>query len=101
MKPDLEEIAFSNQSAFEAWLAGQHADSPGIWLKIAKKGSGIPSISYAEAVEVALCYGWIDGQSKSIDEAWYKQRFVPRRPKSVWSKINIARTEKLRHAYII
>jgi len=95
MKPDLEEKAFASQAVFEAWLRTHHKTSPGIWLTFPKKGSGIPTVTYAEAVEIALCYGWIDGQAKTIDETWYKQRYVPRRPKSVWSKINVGKVEAL------
>ena len=88
MKEDYELKKFATQRSFEQWLAKNHAKAPGIRIHIAKKGSGIRSINYAEALEVALCYGWIDGQSKSIDEEWYWQRFTPRRARSVWSKRN-------------
>ena len=88
MKEDYELKKFATQRSFEQWLAKNHAKVPGVRIHIAKKGSGIRSINYAEALEVALCYGWIDGQSKSIDEEWYWQRFTPRRTRSVWSKRN-------------
>ncbi len=94
-KHDLPIIAFASQEAWEAWLAEHHATSDGVWLKIAKKESGIPSVSYAEALDVALCYGWIDGQSRRLDETWYLQRFTPRRARSKWSKINRAKAEEL------
>ena len=79
---------FASGAEWEAWLAEQHAVSPGVWIKLAKKGSGIPSVTYAEALDAALCYGWIDGQSRGLDDTWYLQRFTRRGPRSVWSKIN-------------
>ncbi len=85
---DLPIIAFATQHAWEAWLEEGHVDSPGIWLKIAKKEMGVPSVTYAEAVESALCYGWIDGQKASFDGGYWLQRFTPRRPKSIWSRVN-------------
>jgi uncharacterized protein YdeI (YjbR/CyaY-like superfamily) len=89
MQPgDLPTLGFADPAAWESWLAEQHAESPGVWLKIPKKGSGCPGISYAEALEVALCYGWIDGQKGRLDEDYWAQRFTPRRPGSRWSKIN-------------
>lgn len=81
-------IAFSSRAEWRSWLDEQHETSPGLWLKIAKKGSGIDTVSYAEAVEVALCYGWIDGQSGKYDDEYWLQRFTPRKPRSNWSKIN-------------
>ena len=81
-------IPFASPGEWESWLAENHASSGGLWVKIAKKEAGVASISYAQALEVALCYGWIDGQSKSIDEDWYYQRFTPRRSRSLWSKRN-------------
>lgn len=79
---------FATQHDWEAWLAEHYADPTGIWLKIAKKATGTHSISYAEALEGALCYGWIDGQKAAFDEHYWLQKFTPRRPKSVWSQIN-------------
>jgi uncharacterized protein YdeI (YjbR/CyaY-like superfamily) len=87
-KQELPITPFESQQAWEKWLAKNHATSQGLWLKLAKNGSGIASVSYAEALEVALCYGWIDGQKGSFDEQYWLQRFTPRRPKSKWSKIN-------------
>jgi uncharacterized protein YdeI (YjbR/CyaY-like superfamily) len=81
-------MAFESRAEFAGWLAREHAASAGIWLAIAKKGSGRPTISYAEAVEVALCHGWIDGQKRPLDDAAWLQRFIPRRKGSRWSKIN-------------
>jgi uncharacterized protein YdeI (YjbR/CyaY-like superfamily) len=88
MKEDYPLRAFATARAFETWLARNHAEADGIRIEIAKKASGIRSVDYAQALEIALCYGWIDGQSKSIDEHWYWQRFTPRRAKSLWSKRN-------------
>jgi uncharacterized protein YdeI (YjbR/CyaY-like superfamily) len=81
-------IAFASRADWAAWLHEHHGDADGIWLKLAKKGSGIASVTQSEAVEVALCYGWIDGQAKPIDDDHWLQRFTPRRPRSRWSKRN-------------
>ncbi len=94
-KPDLPVIPFSSPSEWEQWLEQNHAISKGIWLQMYKKGSGIATVYYAEALDVALCYGWIDGQLKSIDELSYMQRFTPRRPRSIWSKRNIEHIARL------
>jgi uncharacterized protein YdeI (YjbR/CyaY-like superfamily) len=85
---DLPIIPFATQQDWEAWLEEHHADAKGIWLKFAKKEAGIASVSYMEAVESALCYGWIDAQKASFDEQYWLQKFTPRSPKSVWSKVN-------------
>jgi uncharacterized protein YdeI (YjbR/CyaY-like superfamily) len=87
-KPDYPVEFFADAVAFEKWLAKNHAKAPGVWLRFAKKGSGITSLDYKGALDVALCYGWIDSQSKSIDATWYQQKFTPRGPKSIWSKVN-------------
>jgi uncharacterized protein YdeI (YjbR/CyaY-like superfamily) len=81
-------ISFAAQQDWEAWLREHHTASTGMWLKIAKKDTGIPSLSYAEAVESALCYGWIDGQKAWCDEQYWLQKFTPRGPKSLWSQVN-------------
>lgn len=81
-------ISFKNQSEFESWLNKSFEKKEGIWLKFYKRGSGIETVSYAEALDVALCYGWIDGQAKTYDEKSYLQKFTPRRSKSIWSKRN-------------
>ena len=78
---------FKSQKDWEAWLERNH-ESPGIWVKLAKKGSGVRSVTYQEAVDSALCYGWIDGQAKSMDEIFYLQRFTPRTATSHWSPTN-------------
>jgi uncharacterized protein YdeI (YjbR/CyaY-like superfamily) len=84
-------LSFESAEAFHAWLAANHAESDGLWIKFAKKGSGIPSVVYAEALDSALCHGWIDGQAKSVDEKHYLQRFTPRRKRSPWSKRNVGK----------
>jgi uncharacterized protein YdeI (YjbR/CyaY-like superfamily) len=81
-------VSFATARAWTTWLAAHHALSKGVWLKIAKKGSGRPSVSYAEALEVAITWGWIDGQKGKFDETWWLQKFTPRGPRSVWSKVN-------------
>jgi uncharacterized protein YdeI (YjbR/CyaY-like superfamily) len=88
-------IAYQSPAAWEAWLEENHASSDGLWLKIAKKASGIPSITYQEAVDWALCYGWIDGQRQSFDEQWFLQRFTPRRSRSRWSQVNREKVQTL------
>lgn len=82
---------FADAKAWQRWLARNHGKSRGLWIRLAKKGSGIASITYPEAVEHALCWGWIDGQVRSVDATWYVQRFTPRGPTSIWSKINRAK----------
>ena len=88
-------IAFKTSETFETWLAAHYDNSNGLWLKIFKKNSGEKTITYAEALDVALCYGWIDGQKQSFDEQAWLQKFCPRREKSIWSKINIGHVERL------
>ncbi len=88
-------IAFESAAAWEAWLADNHGAADGVWIKIAKKSSGIPTVTHGEALEVALCYGWIDGQRNRFDDQWFLQRFTPRRPRSKWSKINRGNAERL------
>lgn len=88
-------IEFKSSEAFENWLIKNNDNSIGLWLKIYKKDSGKKTISYAEALDVALCFGWIDGQKNSYDEQAYLQKFCPRREKSIWSKINIGHVERL------
>jgi uncharacterized protein YdeI (YjbR/CyaY-like superfamily) len=93
--PELPSLSFANPRAFESWLSKNHAKSNGLWIRMAKKSSGIVSITYPEAVETALCWGWIDGQNRRIDESWFAQKFTPRRPRSVWSKINCEKATAL------
>ena len=88
-------MAFRDAAAFEAWLDANIDQQAGVWLKIAKKGSGIPTLTDAEAVDIGLCYGWISGQRRSCDEVYYLQKYVPRRRRSRWSKVNVAKVEAL------
>ena len=92
---DLPVMAFPDQEAFEAWLEVEHARSPGIYVKVAKKGTGVPSVSYPELVESALCFGWIDGRVNRLDDRFYLQRMTPRRSRSIWSQKNVAAVEAL------
>ncbi|HEY9024464.1 MAG TPA: YdeI/OmpD-associated family protein [Burkholderiaceae bacterium] len=92
---DIESTLFKNAKAFEAWLRKNHAKSDGLWLRIAKRGAGEPSVTYPEAVEIALCWGWIDGQKKGLDDQHFLQRFTPRRARSIWSKINVDKVAAL------
>ena len=85
---DLPVMSFASQDDWETWLAGQHQTSSGLWLKIAKKDAGPRTVSYQEALVVALCFGWIDGQKRAFDEVHWLQRFTPRKAKSKWSRIN-------------
>ncbi|MDX3456912.1 YdeI/OmpD-associated family protein [Streptomyces sp. ME02-8801-2C] len=88
MTQDVESIAFDSAEDFEAWLAENHDTPAGIWLKLRKKSPGVVTLDYAQALDVALCYGWIDGQKARLDDQWWLQRFTPRRPRSRWSKVN-------------
>jgi uncharacterized protein YdeI (YjbR/CyaY-like superfamily) len=88
---ELPILTFKTRAAWRKWLDKNHSSAEGVWLQYAKKGSGIQTIAYVEAVEVALCYGWIDGLTKTIDDDYYKQRFTPRRKRSNWSKTNVER----------
>lgn len=92
---DLETRFFADAGEFEAWLEEHGADAPGVLVKMAKKGTGIPSLNWKVGVEVALCFGWIDGQSRRVDDTWFLQRFTPRRPRSLWSKVNREKAEGL------
>ncbi|GAA3289568.1 YdeI family protein [Streptomyces cinereospinus] len=85
---DLEIVACESAEAFQAWLGEHHAVSPGIWLKLRKKGPGIAALDYTQALDAALRYGWIDGQKAKFDDQWWLQRFTPRKPRSKWSKAN-------------
>ena len=92
---DADELTFSDAAAFEAWLERHVDHRPGVWLKLAKAGPGIPSLSSDEAVDVGLCFGWISGQRKSLDDRYYLQKYVPRRPRSRWSLVNVRKVEAL------
>jgi uncharacterized protein YdeI (YjbR/CyaY-like superfamily) len=93
-----EILSFQSSSEFRKWLAANHRQSDGIWLRFFKKHSGEPSLTYAEALDEALCFGWIDGQKQRHDDSSWLQRFTRRRPKSGWSKINTQHAERLVHA---
>jgi uncharacterized protein YdeI (YjbR/CyaY-like superfamily) len=92
---ELPVVLFASPEELEAWLEESGEASEGIWLKIAKKGSGVQSVTYAEALEVALCFGWIDSQKRGLDERHFLQRFTPRRPRGRWSRINRDKAEEL------
>lgn len=92
---DLKTISFKSLDKWESWLTKNHTKSPGVWLRIAKVGSSQKTISYAEALDGALCYGWIDGRKEKFDTESWLQRFTPRRSKSIWSKRNIEHAERL------
>jgi uncharacterized protein YdeI (YjbR/CyaY-like superfamily) len=88
-KPDYApKLLFKDEKAWAAWLEKNHQTSAGVWMKVAKKASGVESVSYPEALEVAICYGWIDGQKRPENERTWLQKFLPRAEKSIWSKIN-------------
>ncbi|HYI81184.1 MAG TPA: YdeI/OmpD-associated family protein [Thermoleophilaceae bacterium] len=92
---DLPVLPFPSPAEWESWLEQNHADAAGLWLKIAKKASGIETVTHAEALDVALCFGWIDGQRGRLDDQWFLQRFTPRRARSRWSQINRDKVEQL------
>ena len=91
----LPQLAFASASEWEAWLEENHADSSGLWVKIAKKGTGIETVAYPEVLESALAFGWIDGRRERLDDKWFLQRFTPRRARSRWSTINRDTAERL------
>jgi uncharacterized protein YdeI (YjbR/CyaY-like superfamily) len=95
MADELPVHLFADVGEMEAWLEESHETSEGIWLKIAKKGAAEPSVTYAEALELALCFGWIDSQKRGFDDQHFLQRFTPRRPRGRWSKINREKAEAL------
>jgi uncharacterized protein YdeI (YjbR/CyaY-like superfamily) len=92
---DLPVLPFESKKKWADWLSKQHDKSAGVWLKLGKRASGIASITYEEALDMALCYGWIDGQKKGFDEQYWLQKFTPRGPKSIWSKINTEKVARL------
>lgn len=94
-KKEYEIISFKNSEEFRKWLHKNHASSPGVWIKMFKKATGIESINHKEAIIEGLCYGWIDGQSKGLDDKSWLQKFTPRRAKSIWSKINTEHVQRL------
>jgi uncharacterized protein YdeI (YjbR/CyaY-like superfamily) len=92
---ELDIISGDDGAAWEAWLAANYGRRNGVWLKIAKKHSGIASVTNDEAVDVGLCWGWISGHRKALDETYFLQRYTPRRPRSNWSAVNVAKVEAL------
>ncbi|HEY3732443.1 MAG TPA: YdeI/OmpD-associated family protein [Streptosporangiaceae bacterium] len=94
-RDELAVVALDSQQSWRAWLDENHATSRGVWLKIAKKDAPASTVSYAEALDEAICYGWIDGQKGRLDDAYWLQRFTPRKPGSKWSKINREKAERL------
>jgi len=92
---DLPVRPFASAAEFEAWLEAEHLTAPGLFVKIAKKATGVPSVTAAEAVEVALCFGWIDGRGNRVDDDWFTVRYTPRRARSVWSQKNVATVGRL------
>jgi uncharacterized protein YdeI (YjbR/CyaY-like superfamily) len=91
----MDDRAFASRSEWETWLEANHASVDGVWVVFPKKGTGLPTVDFVEAIEVALCFGWIDGQRKGLDETHYRQKFTPRRARSKWSQINVGRCEEL------
>jgi uncharacterized protein YdeI (YjbR/CyaY-like superfamily) len=91
----IEIVAFPDAAAWDAWLAANWERQEGVWIRMAKKASGIPSVTHAEAIEVALCWGWIDGQRRGLDATWFLQKFTPRRKRSLWSRVNVGKVEAL------
>jgi uncharacterized protein YdeI (YjbR/CyaY-like superfamily) len=92
---DLPVLPFESVDAFEVWLEAEHERASGVWVKMAKKASGIPSVTWVEAIPLVLCFGWIDGQRRGLDETWFLQRFTPRKPRSRWSQISTRHVERL------
>lgn len=92
---DIPVITFENEPAWSTWLEENHTSHIGVWVKIAKKSTGIPTITHQEALDEALCYGWIDGQRRGYDDSYFLQKFTPRRKNSLWSKVNIGKVEAL------
>ena len=86
---------FRDADEFDAWLTDHHDHQPGVWLRLAKASSGVASMTADEAVDVGLCWGWISGQRRGLDETWYLQKYVPRRPRSRWSQVNVRKVEEL------
>jgi uncharacterized protein YdeI (YjbR/CyaY-like superfamily) len=97
-KPELPVILFGSDAEWERWLDANHAEAPGVWLQFAKKGCETPTVNYAQALDTALCFGWIDGQVRRMDESFYLQRFTPRGPRSKWSQINRDHVARLTEA---
>jgi uncharacterized protein YdeI (YjbR/CyaY-like superfamily) len=95
MPDELETITCEDAAAWDAWLASNHERHEGVWIRIAKKNRGVASMTNDEAVDVGLCWGWISGHRKGLDDTWFLQRYTPRRPGSNWSAVNVAKVEAL------
>jgi uncharacterized protein YdeI (YjbR/CyaY-like superfamily) len=95
LSDDLPQLAFASDAEWEAWLEAHHATAPGVLVKIAKKGTGIDSVRYPEVLDTAICFGWIDGVRRALDDEWFLQRFTPRTRRSKWSRINRDKAERL------
>jgi uncharacterized protein YdeI (YjbR/CyaY-like superfamily) len=91
----MDALTFADAAAWEAWLAANYEQPDGAWLRIAKKGSGATTVTITDALDVALCYGWIDGQRKALDQTYYLQRYTRRRPRSTWSQVNVDKVDAL------
>ncbi|MFD9944652.1 YdeI family protein [Nonomuraea sp. NPDC059023] len=91
----VEVLAFADGPAFESWLTGHHTRQEGVWIKVAKKKSGIATVTEDELVDIGLCYGWVSGLRRSLDERYYLQKYVPRRAKSLWSQVNVDKVAML------
>jgi uncharacterized protein YdeI (YjbR/CyaY-like superfamily) len=94
----MDERAFASREEWEGWLEAEHSGCDGVWVRFPKKGTGLPTVDLVEAIEVALCFGWIDGQRKGLDDTHYLQKFTPRRARSKWSQINVGRIGELHAA---
>ncbi len=94
-RTDYPVMLFDSQADWHAWLDANHASAPGVWMRFAKKAATYTSVTYAQALDVALCYGWIDGQLQRFDEESYLTKFTPRGPRSIWSKVNVGHVERL------
>jgi uncharacterized protein YdeI (YjbR/CyaY-like superfamily) len=94
-KPQLPILECGTEADWARWLEDHHQGSPGVWLKIAKRGSPTATVTYADALDVAICFGWIDGQKRGLDESFWLQRFTPRGPRSKWSQVNCGKAEQL------
>ena len=95
MPDELEVIRCADAAAWDAWLAANHTRREGVWLDIAKRGTGVASVTNDEAVDVGLCWGWISGHRKALDDIYFRQRYTPRRSGSNWSAVNVAKVEQL------
>jgi uncharacterized protein YdeI (YjbR/CyaY-like superfamily) len=95
LSDELPQLAFASDAEWEAWLEAHHATAPGVFVKIAKKGTGIDSVRYPEVLDTAICFGWIDGVRRALDDTWFLQRFTPRTKRSKWSRINRDKAERL------